>query len=184
MAAETPETPQDQNEQQDLQQPQENHPQESGGQQADGWQADGWQPQGIFWQQPSQQMPYPPYEPEEARQLKTAQTLMAIAGIGGPVSIFFGGTLLSTVASVCGILAVVKYQKLIKKGGSAAALAQRMRIAAAGACGVSCLALVMNVISLIMVWSMLMEIIESGDISSILQGSESASSGTGNSIWG
>ena len=179
LAAETPETPQNQSEQQAPQWPQENHPQGPNGQQA--YEK---RPQGNFQQQPNQQMPHPPFDPEETRQLKSAQTLTTVAGIGGPASIFIGGTFLSAVATVCGIVAIVKYQKLINKGGNAAPLARRMRIAAAVACGVSCLAFIMNLITIIMVWPVLMEFIETGDISAILQGSESASDASGSSTWG
>lgn len=135
---------------------------------------------------------------ETLRQLKSVQTLVTVAAVSGPVSIFIGGVLLAGIAVIAGILAFVKIRKLDQKPSEYAELIQKVKRSALIALAISVAAFALNVYALVTIMPMMLEAIESGDASSLLQdlyGGSSASSGSGSasgssdaaqgsSVWG
>ena len=115
--------------------------------------------------------PTPPHSPHtenvDMRNLRSAQTLMIAASIMGPVSMFFGGVILSGAGLVCGILSFRKIAALIKKGGSIGMLATRLRIACIVAIVVTLIALVLNIAAIILVYPLVVEALQTGDYSKL-----------------
>ena len=60
-------------------------------------------------------VPVPSSNMNDLRELKKAQTMVMVASVAGPVSLFIGGVLLSGVGLVCAIIALRKLNKLIEK---------------------------------------------------------------------
>lgn len=119
---------------------------------------------------------------ETLRQLKSAQTLVTVTAVSGPVSIFIGGVLLAGIAVIAGVLAFVKIRKLSQKPSEYAELIQKVKRSALIALVISIAALALNVYALATIMPMMLEAIESGDASSLLQdlyGGSSTSSGSG-----
>lgn len=115
--------------------------------------------------------------------LKKAQTLVMVASIAGPVSLFVGGVLLSTVGLVCGIVAYRKLLKLADKHSDVAALAMRLKRSSIVGMVVCGIALALNAISLYLMLPVILEMMETGDYAGMM-----ADTGTGaigpNSTWG
>lgn len=127
---------------------------------------------------------------EKMRQIKSAQTLVTVATIAAPVSLLFGGTLLSSVALICALVGRSKLNKI--SGGSeiaevlaVAAKSTRMTI-------IMCvIALALNIFSMVTMYPVYLEALESGDLSNLIPFGSSAESGSlpsaGNqpsSVWG
>ena len=72
-------------------------------------------------------VPVPSSNMNDLRELKKAQTMVMVASVAGPVSLFIGGVLLSGVGLVCAIIALRKLNKLIEKRTDVSALAQRLK---------------------------------------------------------
>lgn len=135
---------------------------------------------------------------ETLRQLKSTQTLVTVAAVSGPVSIFIGGVLLAGIAVIAGALAFVKIRKLSQKPSEYAELIQKVKRSALIALVISVAAFALNVYALATIMPVMLEAIESGDASNLLQdlyGGSSASSGSGSasgssgaaqgsSVWG
>lgn len=135
---------------------------------------------------------------ETLRQLKSTQTLVTVAAVSGPVSIFIGGVLLAGIAVIAGALAFVKIRKLSQKPSEYAELIQKVKRSALIALVISFAAFALNVYALATIMPVMLEAIESGDASNLLQdlyGGSSASSGSGSasgssgaaqgsSVWG
>ena len=60
-------------------------------------------------------VPVPSSNMNDLRELKKAQTMVMVASVAGPVSLFIGGVLLSGVGLACAIIALRKLNKLIEK---------------------------------------------------------------------
>ena len=148
-------------------------------------------------QEPSQAPETPPQTPQPSHQqdvekmsrLKNARTLMMITAIAAPVSMIIGGVPLSTVALVCGIVALVKIRGLIRDYQVEDAWAHRMTISCIIVVCVAALALILNAINLIMIWPYLMDIVQSDSLESLLGSSgdivnAGSSAPQGGSVWG
>ena len=68
-------------------------------------------------------VPVPSSNMNDLRELKKAQTMVMVASVAGPVSLFIGGVLLSGVGLACAIIALRKLNKLIEKRTDVSALA-------------------------------------------------------------
>lgn len=137
-----------------------------------------------------------PPEATRLAQLKTAQTLTTIGIIAGPVSMLFGGVLLSTIALICAIVAFAKVKKLLEPNDKDGSVARSIYRQAIVALSVSAIALVLNAISLAMILPTMIDVLQNGDIDQLAnmyglsgEGSSSGSSssssgGSSSSIWG
>lgn len=135
---------------------------------------------------------------ETLRQLKSAQTLVTVAAVSGPVSIFIGGVLLAGIAVISGILALVKIGKLRKQSSEYAELTKKVRTGAFVALAISVAALLLNIYALASIMPAMIDALQTGDAGNLLEdlyGGSAADSGSaldsssggaaqGSSIWG
>ena len=140
---------------------------------------------------PDEQQTPTPTEEEKAqiasRNLASAQTLTTIALIASPVSLIIGGVLLSGAAHICALVAQSKVRMALLLMDEPTFMASRLRTQTRIAVFVSLGAMVANVVYLILMFPIMMDVIQSGDIQQLTerfgaaqQGSSSASS----SVWG
>ena len=127
---------------------------------------------------------------EVAAELKSAQTLTTVAMICGPVSLLIGGVILSTVAIICAVLAYWKTKKLQPKNGTQEELIRKVNRTAVITTVIGIAALVVNAIYVAMMMPILLETLNTGDISALQNGvstlGESTQGGnsSGSSVWG
>lgn len=120
----------------------------------------------------------------DVRDLKTTQTLIMVATIAGPVSLFIGGVVLATAGLICAIIALRKLNTLSAKQTDIAAHAQRFKRACiVGLLGCS-VALVLNAISAYIMYPIVLEAIESGDYGTLIPGFDVGTAPQGTSTWG
>lgn len=127
------------------------------------------------------------------QQLRTVQTLDTIAFIAGPVSLLIGGVLLATVALVCAIVAYVKARSLVRPEDAPGSLPASLRMQSIVAIVITAFALIVNAVWFAMTFTALMEVIQSGDYSSLMdaldgldpnaQGPGDGTSGDSGSVW-
>lgn len=127
--------------------------------------------------------PTPSPNANDLYDLKKAQTLVMVASVAGPVSLFIGGVLLSTVGLVCAVFAYRKLARLVEKRTDVAAAARRLKRSAIVGLAVCGIALVLNAISFYLMMPVVLEMMETGDYTGIM-----ADTGSGavspNSTWG
>ncbi|WP_124061294.1 hypothetical protein [Gordonibacter sp. Marseille-P4307] len=131
---------------------------------------------------------------EERAQVKSGRTLLAIANIAGPISLFIGGILLSGVGMVCGIISFVKFKRVGDSHPEKPLVGKLLKRQAAVGIGISGIALVINLVAAIVLFPVIMDAVESGDLSAAfnpqdraLNSSADHGAGTGtdsNSTWG
>lgn len=138
-------------------------------------------------QQPIQQQPTTPQQPSEqdAKTLKTARTFITLGNVMGPVSMIFGGVVVSSAALVVEIIAFFKLSKLIKSNSSVAQAASRLKRANIVGFVIALVALLLNIYALTIMYPLVLEAVQSGDYSNLL-GSETMLSPNNapNSTWG
>lgn len=98
----------------------------------------------------------------------SARTLATVAIIGGPVSLIIGGVVLSVVSLICGVVSLAKIKKLARKPVARQLDAQAVRRTAAMGIALSCIALALNVVGVLLMVPLLMEAMNTGDYSAIL----------------
>ena len=113
---------------------------------------------------------------ESGRKYQTAAQVCAI------VSLFIGGILLSCVAVALAVIGYRKYTQVQPNGDSQQFKMALMRSGKI-AIGMCAIALVLNVISFIALYPLVMEMMETGDLS-IFGIQPTAPSGSGTSTWG
>lgn len=122
---------------------------------------------------------------ETLNQIKSTQNLITVATIAAPISLFFGGVLLSTVSIVCAIVAYMKLKKVMTNGGMQHPLVSKVirSIVLAACFGIG--ALILNGISVAMVMPTMMEYMSTGDASVLngLYGSAGEASQP-SAVWG
>lgn len=131
----------------------------------------------------------PGHEPrpgtEEAKEIHTARNLIMVGSIAGPVSLFIGGVLLSTVGAVCAFLGLRKVNKLTGEQANTGILLSSMRRSATIALVVCGLAIVLNGISSIIMFPIILEAVQNGDYGNIMPGIGDANTAPGtSSTWG
>lgn len=133
-------------------------------------------------EQPAQTYsPNPQYRQNGQDPLRKYRTLVLIATMAGPVSLFIGGTLLDIVGLVCGIVALVSLNKIAKEQSKTADYAKSLRRAVIISIAICCIAMALNIATVIAIMPELMEMLESGQ----LEGLGTASTGAAtNSTWG
>lgn len=126
--------------------------------------------------------PVPSSNMNDLRELKKSQTMVMVASIAGPVSLFIGGVLLSGVGLVCTIVAFRKLKKLIAKHTDVSVLAQRLKRSAIVGMAVCGVAFALNAISFYLMMPVVLEMMESGDYTGAMTDVGSGAAGT--STWG
>ena len=110
---------------------------------------------------------------------------VSIAQACAIVSLFFGGVFLSTVSLVFAILAWFAYRSQFQDPQAAQEHGRAIRRSILITIGMAVVALVVNAISLVVLYPVLMEMLETGDFSALGFGAhQGASSGSGTSAWG
>lgn len=123
---------------------------------------------------------------EKLQRMKACQTLTMVALIGAPVSLILGGVALSAAALVCGIIAFVRMRKIITPQDAPGSVERTLYVQSIIGLGLSVVAMTMNVIAFIYMFGAIMDAVQSGDASKLLDSmgnatQQDASSST--SIW-
>ena len=126
-------------------------------------------------------VPVPSSNMNDLRELKKAQTMVMVASVAGPVSLFIGGVLLSGVGLACAIIALRKLNKLIEKRTDVSALAQRLKRSAIVGVAVCGVALTLNAISFYLM--IVLEMMESVDYAGAVTDAGIGAAGS-TSTWG
>ncbi len=113
------------------------------------------------------------------RDIKTIQTLGSIAIIASPVSLVFGGVLLSLVALVCALVGRSKLKALGSTDEASQAVMDALRRQMKVALIVSIATLVINGIFSVLMFGYLMQAMQSGDLSQLTQMMGFDSNGSG-----
>ncbi|AJC11982.1 hypothetical protein JI75_04155 [Berryella intestinalis] len=131
---------------------------------------------------------------EDRVRIKRGRTLLTIANVAGPISLFIGGVLLSSVGTVCGIVSFVNFKRVGDGHPEKPLVGKLLKRQAAVGIGISGIALVINLVAAIMIFPMIMDAVESGDLSAVFNSQDQAlnlpadrGTGTGtdgNSTWG
>ena len=125
------------------------------------------------------------------KDMRTIQLLASISLIGGPLSLIIGGVFLSTAAFVCGIIALVMVRS--SKGDAtdeapSDTILQTLTRQAVIGIAVSGIALVMNAAALMMMLPAILDAVQTGDYTSLLNGdasmSDSSSADSGGAFGG
>lgn len=104
-----------------------------------------------------------------ASQIRNIQILGSIAVIASPVSLVFGGVLLSTIALICAVVALSKIKALESQADVSADIVAALRRQARVGLAVSIGALVINCVFLIMRLSVVIPLLESGNYEELSQ---------------
>lgn len=120
------------------------------------------------------------------KQYTGGQTLTTVAMIAGPVSLIIGGVLLSAVAIVCAYLAYRKLSAVAQGNSTYTKVAASMQKTARVAIIIGAVALVLNFISMMYVLPMVMEMMNTGEVSTNLFGGSTTTgtAGSTSSTWG
>lgn len=127
----------------------------------------------------------PGFQPNanDLKDLKTSQTLVMVASIAGPVSLFIGGVLLSTVGLVCAIIGLRKLSVLSGRQTGIAAMALRFKRSAIIGLVVCGIALILNAISFYLMFPVILDMVESGDYAGLISDTGTGAAGS-TSTWG
>ncbi|MEG2260082.1 MAG: hypothetical protein RR997_00970 [Raoultibacter sp.] len=135
--------------------------------------------------QQSSQPVLPQPTPQEVKMLKNAQTMIIAGNIAGPVSLMFGGVLLSSVALIVEIMARVKLNKLTRSKTQLAQPASRLKRANIVGIVICAAALALNIYAAFIMYPIVMEAVQSGDYANLLNGDFSTKPPeTSGSTWG
>lgn len=128
-------------------------------------------------------LPNPQPDFLDAQELKKAQTLTLVANIAGPVSIFIGGMLLSTVGVVCAAIAFFRLKRLQTKDSRAGMIAKQLKRSSIIALSICGIALVLNTVSFFILLPEVLEMVESGDYAGLAIDAGGGAAGS-NATWG
>ena len=119
----------------------------------------------------------------DAVEFKSARNYNIAAQIVALVSLIIGGVFASTVAIV---LAIISYRKFsgIAEHMQEESVARALKRAGMMAIVMSCVALALNVVSLIVLMPMVMQIVQTGDYGALFGGGSIAGSGSTSTTWG
>ena len=104
---------------------------------------------------------------ERASQIKSIQTLGSVAIIASPVSLVFGGVLLSLAALICAVVGRSKLNALKASGGADASVMRILTRQNTVGIVVSAAALVINAVAFAFTFGFLMDAVQSGDTSEL-----------------
>ncbi len=119
----------------------------------------------------------------DAVEFKSARNYNIAAQIVALVSLIIGGVFASTVAL---ILAIISYRKFSGIAGHMQdeSVVRALKRAGMMAIVMSCVALVLNVVSLIILMPMVMQFVQTGDYSALFGNGPLAGSGSTSTTWG
>ena len=120
---------------------------------------------------------------DDAVEFKSARNYNIAAQIVALVSLIIGGVFASTVAL---ILAIISYRKFSGIAGHMQdeSVVKALKRAGMMAIVMSCVALVLNVVSLIILMPMVMQFVQTGDYSALFGNGPLAGSGSTSTTWG
>ncbi len=118
---------------------------------------------------------------EDEKRLRSIRTKITIAYVAGPLSLFIGGILLGAIGLVCGIVAYRSIGSLQSKSSEVAAAAMSMRKSAITGMVICIIALVLNVVTVIALFPVVLDMVNSGEISLNASGGSGSSA---SSVWG
>lgn len=123
---------------------------------------------------------------QEVRDLRTAQNLIMVGSVAGPVSLFFGGVLLSGAGALCAFLGLRKLNVLSKRGTDISMFALRIRRSAFIALAICGIAFILNAISFAIMYPVVLQAVETGDYGSLIPNAGNGGTGSSgtNSTWG
>ena len=123
---------------------------------------------------------------DEALAFESARKLVSIAQICAVISLFVGGVVLSTIALVLAIAGYRRLTQLARGRGDEPAMQAALSNPARIAIVLSTVALLFNVVTLVYVYPLVMQAMQSGDVTALLGGSQGTapSAGGGSSTWG
>lgn len=123
-----------------------------------------------------------------SHNLSSAQTLITIALISSPVSLIIGGVLLSSVALICALVAQTKVRTALTMMDEPTFMATRLRSQTRIAMLVSLCATVANVVYVVLMFPVLMEFMQSGNMQQLMDSigaaQQGSSSSASTSVWG
>lgn len=102
-------------------------------------------------------------------QIKSVQTLSSVAIIASPVSLVFGGVLLSLVALICATIGRSKLNALKGASGVEEPVAKMLTRQNTVGLVVSAAALIINAVAFAFAFNVLMQAVQSGDYSQLTQ---------------
>lgn len=126
----------------------------------------------------------------EAVELRGARTLMTAANILGPLSLFFGGVLASSVGLGAAVAAYFKLDKVGKNHPDDPRIWQVLTRQALVSIMITGSTLVLNIIAAILFYPIIFEAVQSGDFSGVFNGfgttppTQEAAPANGSSTWG
>lgn len=119
---------------------------------------------------------------QDFQQLKKARTLVMVANIAGPVSLFIGGVLLSTVGLVRAIVANSRLRQLAARMTSVARPAALLKRSSTVGIVLCAIALMLNGIAFFIMLPEVMQMMESGDYTGLTM--DAGSGAAGSTTWG
>ena len=122
---------------------------------------------------------------DELMQFGRARSLVSASQICSVISLFIGGILVSSVALVIAIVGSRPLFQIAKAHSAEPIVSRTLRRAAMLAIGMSALVLIVNIISFVLIYPLVIEAMQSGDLASLFTHVQNPSSaGSANSTWG
>lgn len=135
-------------------------------------------------QTPEPNRRYPQAQPGYA-EVKKVQNLALAASVCGPVSVFIGGMLLSGIGIGCAFAGMRKADKIEPQGNEVEAAVKRARKSCIVAMVICAVAFVLNALYAFYLYPVLIEAVQSGDVSSLINnGAMGEGSASSSSTWG
>ncbi len=113
--------------------------------------------------------------------LKKCRMLTLVASIAGPVSLFIGGTLLDIAGLICGIISYVSLKKFLSQPSRQSDYARALKRTTVAAMAICCVAMALNIATVIAIMPELMQMLESGELANI---SAAPTTSAPSSTWG
>ena len=118
----------------------------------------------------------------EALEFQSARRLVTASQVIALVSLFLGGAVASCIAIVCALVARGKLNRIAQAHDDNPAMQSALRRTSTMAIGVACVALAINIVTVILLYPYVMDMVQSGDFG--IFGNASQSTGSGSVTWG
>ncbi|MBR0404291.1 MAG: hypothetical protein IJI68_03670 [Eggerthellaceae bacterium] len=126
-----------------------------------------------------------PFSESDAQLIEMARKYISISQICAVVSLFLGGIVLSTIAVILAFMGLSKINAYANRHSLEQSARLALRRPGVLALGMCVFALIFNIVSLIVLYPMVMQSLQSGDFSGLFgSGQGGASSGSSSSAWG